>query len=394
MNRKTVKLQGFNVDTFDFETAVKYADSISGQVITINPEMINNARKNSDFADIINSAELVIPDGIGVEIGLKILGNSVRRIAGIEFAHKMLEVCAKEGKSVAFVGAKPEIIEKAAENNLPQEALIPQKLHSAMRYSVIGGGKRVRPLLVYAVGQIYDADPENLDLTALAVECVHSYSLIHDDLPCMDNDILRHGKPTTHTAFGEAVAMLAGDALQPEAFLFLVRTKLPAEQRIKLVELLAYASSTRGMCGGQAIDLSVVGNQKMTIEELRLMHSMKTGALLKASVLLGAFAGKKTPSQHDLSQLEVYGNAIGLAFQIVDDILDVVGDTAELGKTAGKDALGDKPTYVSLLGLEKAKELAEEQYLIAAKAVEGLSEDLDGKERLIEIADFIIRRTH
>ena len=132
----------------------------------------------------------------------------------------------------------------------------------------------------------------------------------------MDNDILRHGKPTTHAAFGEAVAMLAGDALQPEAFLFLVRTKLPAEQRIKLVELLAYASSTRGMCGGQAIDLSVVGNQKMTIEELRLMHSMKTGALLKASVLLGAFAGKKTPSQHDLSQLEVYGNAIGLAFQI------------------------------------------------------------------------------
>lgn len=233
--------------------------------------------------------------------------------------------------TVAFkdwVKACQQRVEKAAENNLPQEALIPQKLHSAMRYSVIGGGKRVRPLLVYAVGQIYDADPENLDLTALAVECVHSYSLIHDDLPCMDNDILRHGKPTTHAAFGEAVAMLAGDALQPEAFLFLVRTKLPAEQRIKLVELLAYASSTRGMCGGQAIDLSVVG------------------------------------------------------------------DTAELGKTAGKDALGDKPTYVSLLGLEKAKELAEEQYLIAAKAVEGLSEDLDGKERLIEIADFIIRRTH
>ena len=263
-----------------------------------------------------------------------------------------------------------------------------------MRYSVIGGGKRVRPLLVYAVGQMFDAEPENLDLAALAVECVHSYSLIHDDLPCMDNDILRHGKPTTHAAFGEAVAMLAGDALQPEAFLFLVRTKLPAEQRIKLVELLAYASSTRGMCGGQAIDLSVVGNQKMTIEELRLMHSMKTGALLKASVLLGAFAGKKTPSSQDLEQLEAYGNAIGLAFQIVDDILDVVGDTAELGKTAGKDALEDKPTYVSLLGLEKAKVLAEEQYLIAVKAAEGLSNGLDGKERLIEIADFIIKRTH
>ena len=221
------------------------------------------------------------------------------------------------------------------------------------------------------------------------VEGVHCRGKVIEN-PVELRDIL----PTTHAAFGEAVAMLAGDALQPEAFLFLVRTKLPAEQRIKLLELLAYASSTRGMCGGQAIDLSVVGNQKMTIEELRLMHSMKTGALLKASILLGAFAGKKTPSQHDLSQLEVYGNAIGLAFQIVDDILDVVGDTAELGKTAGKDALEDKPTYVSLLGLEKAKELAEEQYLVAAKAVEGLSEGLSGKERLIEIADFIIKRTH
>ena len=286
-------------------------------------------------------------------------------------------------------------IEKALDHFLPErKGSLSETVTDAMRYSLLNGGKRVRAVLTLAFCELCGGDEDMAMPFACAVEMVHAYSLIHDDLPCMDNDILRHGKPTTHTAFGEAVAMLAGDALQPEAFLFLVRTKLPAEQRIKLVELLAYASSTRGMCGGQAIDLSVVGNQKMTIEELRLMHSMKTGALLKASVLLGAFAGKKTPSQHDLSQLEVYGNAIGLAFQIVDDILDVVGDTAELGKTAGKDALGDKPTYVSLLGLEKAKELAEEQYLIAAKAVEGLSEDLDGKERLIEIADFIIKRTH
>ena len=277
---------------------------------------------------------------------------------------------------------------------LPEETGHQKTIFEAMNYSVKAGGKRLRPLLMREVYRLFGGNGPEIEPFMAAMEMIHTSSLIHDDLPCMDNDILRHGKPTTHTAFGEAVAMLAGDALQPEAFLFLVRTKLPAEQRIKLVELLAYASSTRGMCGGQAIDLSVVGNQKMTIEELRLMHSMKTGALLKASVLLGAFAGKKTPSQHDLSQLEVYGNAIGLAFQIVDDILDVVGDTAELGKTAGKDALGDKPTYVSLLGLEKAKELAEEQYLIAAKAVEGLSEDLDGKERLIEIADFIIKRTH
>ena len=277
---------------------------------------------------------------------------------------------------------------------LPEETGHQRTIFEAMNYSVKAGGKRLRPLLMREVYRLFGGNGPEIEPFMAAMEMIHTSSLIHDDLPCMDNDILRHGKPTTHAAFGEAVAMLAGDALQPEAFLFLVRTKLPAEQRIKLVELLAYASSTRGMCGGQAIDLSVVGNQKMTIEELRLMHSMKTGALLKASVLLGAFAGKKTPSQHDLSQLEVYGNAIGLAFQIVDDILDVVGDTAELGKTAGKDALGDKPTYVSLLGLEKAKELAEEQYLIAAKAVEGLSEDLDGKERLIEIADFIIKRTH
>ena len=243
---------------------------------------------------------------------------------------------------------------------LPEETGHQKTIFEAMNYSVKAGGKRLRPLLMREVYRLFGGNGPEIEPFMAAMEMIHTSSLIHDDLPCMDNDILRHGKPTTHAAFGEAVAMLAGDALQPEAFLFLVRTKLPAEQRIKLVELLAYASSTRGMCGGQAIDLSVVGNQKMTIEELRLMHSMKTGALLKASVLLGAFAGKKTPSQHDLSQLEVYGNAIGLAFQIVDDILDVVGDTAELGKTAGKDALGDKPTYVSLLGLEKAKELLAE----------------------------------
>ena len=190
------------------------------------------------------------------------------------------------------------------------------RLYESMRYSVLSGGKRIRPVLTLEFARLGGIDWHLALPYACALELVHNYSLIHDDLPCMDNDMLRHGKPTTHAAFGEAVAMLAGDALQPEAFLFLVRTKLPAEQRIKLLELLAYASSTRGMCGGQAIDLSVVGNQKMTIEELRLMHSMKTGALLKASILLGAFAGKKTPSQHDLSQLEVYGNAIGLAFQI------------------------------------------------------------------------------
>lgn len=285
-------------------------------------------------------------------------------------------------------------VEETAKKYLPQADAVPQILHKAMRYSVIGGGKRVRPLLVYAVGELFNGSESNLDLTALAVECVHSYSLIHDDLPCMDNDMLRHGKPTTHAAFGEAMAMLAGDALQPEAFMLLVRTDLPAEQKIKLVELLAIASSTQGMCGGQAIDLSMVGNLKMTVEELRKMHVMKTGALLKASVLLGAYSGKLKVSQRDCAALKKYGKAIGLAFQIVDDILDVVGDTAELGKTAGKDALENKPTYVSLLGLEKAKSLASLQYDLAVEAVNELPEKLKGKQRLIEIADFIIKRSH
>lgn len=277
---------------------------------------------------------------------------------------------------------------------LPRESVVPEVLHKAMRYSVIGNGKRVRPLLVYAVGRMFDAEDENLDLTALAVECVHCYSLIHDDLPCMDNDMLRHGKPTTHAAFGEAMAMLAGDALQPEAMLLLVATKVPAEQKVKLVELLAGASSTFGMCGGQAIDLSMVGHKEMTLSELSRMHAMKTGALLKASVFLGAYCGNKVPTPAELKLLDQYGSAIGLAFQIVDDILDVTGSTAELGKTAGKDALEDKPTYVSLMGLQCAKEMAEEQYNIALSAVKALPDSLEGKDRLIEIADFIIRRTH
>ena len=230
--------------------------------------------------------------------------------------------------TVAFkdwVKACQQRVEKAAENNLPQEALIPQKLHSAMRYSVIGGGKRVRPLLVYAVGQIFDADPENLDLTALAVECVHSYSLIHDDLPCMDNDILRHGKPTTHAAFGEAVAMLAGDALQPEAFLFLVRTKLPAEQRIKLLELLAYASSTRGMCGGQAIDLSVVGNQKMTIEELDL--SVRSFNCLKRAGI-NTVEDLVSKSEEDMMKVRNLGRK---------SLEEVIWKLAQLGYSLRKD---------------------------------------------------------
>ncbi len=293
-----------------------------------------------------------------------------------------------------WVKTRQARVEETACKNLPKADLFPEPLHEAMRYSVLGGGKRVRPLLVYAVGEMLGAKSSDLDLTALAIECVHSYSLIHDDMPCMDNDMLRHGKPTTHARFGEAMAMLAGDALQPEAFCILSQTELPAERKVLLVEHLAQASSTRGMCGGQAIDLSMVG-KKMTLEELRRMHAMKTGALLLCSVLMGAACGKERADEEAiLASLKEYGTAIGLAFQIVDDILDVTADTALLGKTAGKDAKEDKPTYVSLLGLESAKEMAKEQYEKACHALERLPDDLPGKERLREIAYFIVGRNY
>lgn len=281
-------------------------------------------------------------------------------------------------------------VETVAQKELPVSGTGSQ-LEEAMRYSVLGGGKRVRPLLVFASGTLTEAKKRDLDLVSLAVECVHCYSLVHDDLPCMDNDVLRHGKPTTHAQFGEAMAMLAGDALQPEAFKLILKTGVKAEQKNKLIEILARASSVDGMCGGQAIDLSVVG-QKMTMTELEKMHRMKTGALLLGSVLMGAWTGKiELISNGLLKSLTAYGRAIGLAFQIVDDILDVTADSKTLGKTAGKDALEDKPTYVSLLGLDKAKELAHKQLSLALGALSDVPES-KGKELLENLARMIVRR--
>ncbi len=281
-------------------------------------------------------------------------------------------------------------VETVAQKELPVSGTGSQ-LEEAMRYSVLGGGKRVRPLLVFASGTLTEAKKRDLDLVSLAVECVHCYSLVHDDLPCMDNDVLRHGKPTTHAQFGEAMAMLAGDALQPEAFKLILKTGVKAEQKNKLIEILARASSVDGMCGGQAIDLSVVG-QKMTMTELEKMHRMKTGALLLGSVLMGAWTGKiELISNGLLKSLTAYGRAIGLAFQIVDDILDVTADSKTLGKTAGKDALEDKPTYVSLLGLDKAKELAHKQLSLALGALSDVPES-QGKELLENLARMIVRR--
>jgi farnesyl diphosphate synthase len=258
-----------------------------------------------------------------------------------------------------------------------------------MRYAVLDGGKRVRPLLVYAAGDVTDAEGEALDRAALAVEFVHAYSLVHDDLPCMDNDVLRRGKPTVHVKFDEATAMLAGDALQAEAFKVLADGPLPASQTAALIRKLAHASSTTGMCGGQAIDLAAVGTTP-TIAELERMHRMKTGALLRAAVLMGALSGRAALlTECTREALAHYGDAIGLAFQIVDDLLDVEASTAELGKTAGKDAEHCKPTYVSLLGAQAARAWSLRLRAQALQAVDGIG---SSAQRLRELADFIVCR--
>lgn len=279
--------------------------------------------------------------------------------------------------------------EAALEAALPSTDTIPHTLHEAMRYAVLGGGKRVRPLLVHAAGEVVGATPEACDAAACAVEMIHAYSLVHDDMPCMDDDDLRRGRPTVHKAYDEATALLVGDALQSQAFIVLAQTPaLAAEARLKVVAELAVASGSIGMCGGQAIDLQNVG-KAMTREALEGMHRMKTGALLRASVRMGALCGNI--DQAGLVALDRYAAAVGLAFQVVDDILDVTADTATLGKTAGKDAANDKPTYVSLLGLDAARELAAQLRTDAHEALEGFGTRAG---RLAELADLIVLRSN
>jgi farnesyl diphosphate synthase len=283
-------------------------------------------------------------------------------------------------------------VEQAAERMLPPGEQVPQRLHEAMRYAVLDGGKRVRPLLVYAAGEVTGAEDDALDRAALAVEYVHAYSLVHDDMPCMDNDVLRRGKPTVHVAFDEATAMLAGDALQAEAFKVLAEGQLPAAQTASLMRELAHASGTEGMCGGQAIDLLAVGNANLSFAELERMHRMKTGALLRASVLMGALSGQAgLLTESTREALARYGEAIGLAFQVVDDILDVESSSAALGKTAGKDAAQGKPTYVSVLGMEAAKAWS---LRLRAQALDALGGLGARSARLRELADFIVCRNH
>jgi farnesyl diphosphate synthase len=263
-------------------------------------------------------------------------------------------------------------------------------LYEAMRYAALDGGKRIRPLLVYAAGELAGASDAALDAAACAVECVHAYSLVHDDLPCMDDDVMRRGKPTVHVAFGEALAMLAGDSLQALAFESLagaVAAGVPAGAVVRMTHELALAAGAGGMAGGQAIDLAAVGTT-LARDELEDMHRRKTGALLAASVRLGVLAaGDEATAYGDA--LARYASAIGLAFQVVDDVLDVASDSATLGKTAGKDRAHDKPTYVSVLGLEPSRQLARDLLARARAALDAFG----GRSlRLAELADRIVQR--
>ncbi len=287
------------------------------------------------------------------------------------------------------MGAIQARMEAALQRFLPAPEIVPERLHRAMRYAVLGGGKRARPLLAFAAGELTEADPVRVEVVAAAVEMIHAYSLVHDDMPCMDNDTLRRGKPTCHVEFDEATAMLAGDALQPLAFQILAEYTVadsPGAQ-LEMLKILALASGSRGMAGGQAIDLAGVG-KTLSLPELEFMHIRKTGALIRAAVALGARCGRSLEAKQ-LDRLEHYAKTVGLAFQVVDDVLDCDASTATLGKTAGKDAAQEKPTYVSILGPADARALAEE---LRAEAHAALASFGDNATRLRELADFIVLR--
>lgn len=283
-------------------------------------------------------------------------------------------------------------VETALDNWLPNAALHPKRLHEAMRYTVFSGGKRIRPILVYATGTALGINTDTLDGSACAVELIHAYSLIHDDLPAMDNDDLRRGKPTCHRAYDEATAILAGDALHCLAFYILTHDPsmlLNASSRLAMVETLAQAAGSRGMVGGQAIDLAAVGNT-LDIAELEDMHIHKTGALIRASVKLATLAEPRLETQ-TLDQLDHYAKCVGLAFQIRDDILDIEGDIAQLGKRQGADLALDKPTYPALLGMEEAKNRACQLHEEAITSLESLDERADP---LRALSHYIVDRSH
>ena len=269
-------------------------------------------------------------------------------------------------------------IEAVLNQHLPANTIYPGHLHEAMRYSAMDGGKRVRPMLVYATGHALGVELEQLDIPAAAVELIHAYSLVHDDLPAMDDDDLRRGKPTCHKAYDEATAILVGDALQTQAFYLLAHNKtirVAAEQRLRMIETLALASGSRGMCGGQAIDIAAEG-KALSLPELEEMHIHKTGMLIRASVTLGALSSEGI-DEGLLKRLDHYGKCIGLSFQIQDDILDIEGDTESLGKQQGADLARNKPTYPALLGMDGAKQRARELHEDAINSLTDLDQRAD-----------------
>ena len=282
-------------------------------------------------------------------------------------------------------------VETALNYWLPESSSEPKKLHEAMRYSVLAEGKRIRPILLYATGEAFGVEIGKLNGPACAVEIMHAYSLIHDDLPSMDDDDLRRGRPTCHKVFDEATAILAGDALQALAFQILAmdpKIETNDSQRLKMIETLSLASGSSGMAGGQAIDLASVGLE-LNIDELENMHSHKTGALIKASAEIGALSAKDISSEL-FTSISNYAKYIGIAFQIKDDILDIESETAVLGKPQGSDIALNKPTYPNLLGLDGAKEMADKLHLKAIKCLDVF----DKKAKMLrQIADYIIKRS-
>jgi len=288
----------------------------------------------------------------------------------------------------AWMGGVQARMETVLARLLPAAQVAPARLHEAMRYATLEGGKRVRPLLAFAAGEVSGAATERLEVGAAAVELIHAYSLVHDDLPCMDDDTLRRGKPTVHVEYDEATALLVGDALQSLAFQLLSEHAISDDPGVQLemVKTLAAAAGSRGMAGGQQIDLEATGKM-LSLPELEFMHIHKTGALIRAAVTLGACCG--VLEQDQKQRLDRYAKAMGLAFQVVDDVLDHDASTATLGKTAGKDSKQGKPTYVSAMGVARARQRAEELRAEAHAALSGLG----GRARhLLELADFIVLR--
>jgi farnesyl diphosphate synthase len=284
-------------------------------------------------------------------------------------------------------------VEAALDARLPSADIQPRLLHRAMRYAVLGGGKRIRPALTYGAGLAIGLDPELLNAPACALELIHAYSLVHDDLPAMDDDDLRRGRPTCHRAFDEATAILAGDAMQALAFHILASDPaLPCSPatRLAMIDTLAVASGSRGMAGGQAIDLAAVGRE-LSLAELENMHIHKTGALIRASVRMAALCAEHADDK-TRERLDRYAACIGLAFQIRDDILDVEGDTETLGKTQGADIALNKPTFPGLLGMDAAKTHARTLHEEALTALEVLDDERGAALRWI--ADFIVNRIH